>query len=66
MADEKNKGEGSGCGASGCSSCCKKFVIGVLIGVILTAAAFGIAMGTKCAVMGGGKICPFTQMQTQK
>ena len=66
MSDEKNKTEGSSCCGSGCSGCGKKFVVGVLVGVILTAAALGICMGTKCAVAGGGKVCPFSQIQTPK
>ncbi len=46
---------------SGCGCCCgaKKFFVGIIAGVILTAAAFGICMATKCAA-GGGKMCPFS------
>jgi len=53
------------------SCCCKAFFAGVLVGLILTSAAFGIMFATKCAVgycpwMGKSmKMCPLSQMQTQ-
>ena len=64
MGDEKKS---EGCCGSGCTSCGKKFVVGVLVGIILTAAALGICMGTKCAVSSGGpQMCPFTKINVQK
>ena len=53
------------------SCCCKSFCVGVLVGLVLTSAAFGITLATKCAVgacpmMGkSAKMCPVSQMQTQ-
>ncbi len=56
------------------SCCCgfKAFIGGILVGLVLTSAAFGIAIGAKCAaascsIMGGSsaKMCPITHSQTQ-
>ena len=55
-----SSGSKSSCGCGcGCACAAKKFFVGIIAGVILTAAAFGICMGTKCAT-GGGKMCPFS------
>lgn len=70
MGDESKKE----CCSTGSGCCCKKaFFAGILIGVILISAGFGIALGTKCAVSGACpmkdmsmKMCPVSQSQVQK
>lgn len=66
MGDEKNKGQEC-CTPSGSGCCCgKKFLVGVIVGVILAAAAIGIFAGSKCSMMGGsGRMCPVMQMQVK-
>lgn len=71
MSAEEKKECCSTAGSCGC--CCKKaFFAGVLIGVILISAGFGVALGTKCAVGGGChmgdksmKMCPVSMSQSQ-
>ena len=67
MTDEKKtspEGHGDSCCSS--SSCCcgsgKKFIAGLLAGLIVTAAVFGFYSAGACAAK--GKMCPMTQ-QTQ-
>ena len=68
MAEEKKQDadkDASCCGASSCCAGSKKFIAGVLLGLILTAAAFGFYSAGACAAK--GKICPLaSQMQLQK
>ncbi len=62
MVDEKKE-----CCTTGCGPCCMKaFFAGLLVGVILISAGFGIAMGSKCLAGGGMKVCPISGVQTQK
>ena len=62
MGDEGKK---ECCSSGGCKCCCKGFMIGLLAGVILVSASLGIVMGTKCAMGGGMKMCPVSQMQAK-
>ena len=68
MTEQKKEGE-SCCSTTGSGSSCgccggKKFFVGILVGLILTAAAFGFYSVGQCAAR--GSMCPMSQMQTQK
>ena len=69
MTEQKKEGECcSTSGSEGSCCCCgggKKFFIGLIAGLILTAAAFGFYSAGQCAA-GKGKMCPImsgSQMQ---
>ncbi len=70
MTDQKKEGDccssTSGSGSS-CGCCCggKKFFIGLIAGLILTAAAFGFYSVGKCAA-GKGSMCPITGATMQQ
>ena len=62
--DEKKSESGSCCGSS-CSCGGKKFIIGLFIGLLLAAAAFGFFSAGMCAGSGKAKCCPLSQMPMQ-
>ena len=67
-ANEEAKSDSSCCHTSGSSSgsgCCsaKKFLIGLIAGIILTVVAFSLCSSEKCSMK---KICPIGQPQMQK
>ena len=61
MSEEKKESQGSKTNACCHSGCCggKKFLIGILVGVILFAGGYWFAKANLCA----NKVCPFIQMQ---
>ena len=62
MSEAKKESQDGSCCSSGSSDCCgcKKFVIGLILGLLVAAAAFGFYSAGMCA--GKGKMCPMGQM----
>ncbi|MFA5059713.1 MAG: hypothetical protein WC676_03715 [Candidatus Omnitrophota bacterium] len=69
MSEEKKDNQQSGsdcCSSSSCGCCCgKKLLVGFVIGVLLTIAAFGAFSAGQCMTM-KGKVCPMTPASMQK
>ena len=64
--NEKDKKESECCSTSSKSCCCcggKKFLVGILVGLLIAAAMCGFFKAGLCA--GHGKMCAFPHAQSQ-
>ncbi|MDE2039820.1 MAG: hypothetical protein KGO96_08655 [Elusimicrobia bacterium] len=59
---EEQKGSGKECGRR-CGGC--KFMAGILVGLLLAAAAFGLFLAGHCSGY-GHRYCPITSMPAPK